>query len=45
MNITIDDLLESIKTYNPEEIESIKKHTIILITCTKDKQDKVESLI
>ena len=25
MNITIDDLLNHVKTYNPEEIEIIKK--------------------
>ena len=25
MNITIDDLLNHVKTYNPEEVEIIKK--------------------
>ena len=46
MNITIDDLLNHVKTYNPEEVEIIKKkHMIMLIIYMKDKLDKVENSI
>ena len=43
--LTIDDLLNLVKSYNPSEVEIIKKPIIMLTIFIRDKKDKVENLI
>ena len=43
--LTIDDLLNLFKSYNPSEVEIIKKPIIMLTIFIRDKKDKVENLI
>lgn len=42
--LTIDDLLNLVKSYNPSEVEIIKKPIIMLTIFIRDKKDKVENL-
>ena len=43
--LTIDDLLNLVKSYNPSEVGIIKKPIIMLTIFIRDKKDKVENLI
>ena len=45
MNITIDDLLNHVKTYNPQEIEIIKEEYDYANDLHHGQKDKSENLI